>query len=441
MQWDKLLTPMRFGKEELPNMELNLLRSEFQRDYDRLIFSSPFRRLQNKTQVFPLPGSVFVHNRLTHSLEVASVGRSLGNNIAASLAKQNENNPFIYEIGSIVATASLAHDLGNPPFGHAGEKAISEFFLSGKGRFLESRVSEYQWADLTNFEGNANALRLLTHKFNGRRAGGYVLTYATLASMLKYPFNALLRSGKNKYGYFDSESETFLSIVKQTGLIRLSENQSVYARHPLVYLVEAADDISYQIMDLEDAHKLGILSTNEASDLLTAFFDKEKQASFWKKKQQIYREVIDKNEQVAFLRASVINHLVNTTAQIFLENESTILRGKFSGSLVDYLNGTEKQAMKACKEVAWKKIYNHRSVIEIEITGYNVINTLLEEFTRAMFHNSDDYSKKLLSLMPVQYHEDHQSDYAKTRSVLDFISGMTDLYALDLYKLIKGIGF
>jgi dGTPase len=207
-----------------------------------------------------------------------------------------------------------------------------------------------------------------------------------------------------------------------------------------VYLVEAADDISYQIMDLEDAHKLGILSTNETSDLLTAFFDKEKQASFWKKKEQIYREVTDKNEQVAFLRASVINHLVNTAAQIFLENERTILHGEFSGSLVDYLSGTEKQAMKACKEVAWKKIYNHRSVIEIEITGYNVINTLLEEFTQAMFHNSDDYSKKLLSLMPVQYREENQCDYEKIRSVLDFISGMTDLYALDLYKLIKGIG-
>ncbi|MGD9993413.1 MAG: deoxyguanosinetriphosphate triphosphohydrolase [Salinivirgaceae bacterium] len=440
MQWDKLLTPMRFGKEELPNLELNLLRSEFQRDYDRLIFSSPFRRLQNKTQVFPLPGSVFVHNRLTHSLEVASVGRSLGSNIAASLAKHHELNPFIHEIGSIVATASLAHDLGNPPFGHAGEKAISEFFVSGQGIFLKTRVNEQQWADLTNFEGNANALRLLTHKFNGRRAGGYVLTYATLASMLKYPFNALHRTRKNKYGYFDSETETFLSIVKQTGLLKLSETKPVYARHPLVYLVEAADDISYQIMDLEDAHKLGILSTNETSNLLTAFFDKEKQASFWKKKDQIYQQVSDKNEQIAFLRASVINHLVNTVAQIFLENEKTILKGVFSGSLVDYLSGTEKLAMETCKEVAWKKIYSHRSVIEIEITGYNVINTLLKEFTHAMFHNSDDYSKKLLSLLPVQYHEEHQCDYEKARSVLDFISGMTDLYVLDLYKLIKGIG-
>jgi dGTPase len=431
---------MRYGKEELPNRELNLLRSEFQRDYDRLIFSSPFRRLQNKTQVFPLPGSVFVHNRLTHSLEVACVGRSLGNTIAASLAKHHANNPFINEIGSIVATASLAHDLGNPPFGHAGEKAISEFFVSGKGLFLKPRVNEHQWADLTNFEGNANALRLLTHKFNGRRAGGYVLTYATLASMLKYPFNALQRNRKNKYGYFDSETETFLSIVKQTGLISLSESELVYARHPLVYLVEAADDISYQIMDIEDAHKLGILSTNKTTDLLMTFFDKEKQAAFWSKKEQIYREVTDKNEQVAFLRASVINHLISTIAQIFLKNEKTILNGEFSGSLVDYLSGTENLAMETCKEVAWKKIYSHRSVIEVEITGYNVINTLLEEFTQAMFHNSDDYSKKLLSLMPVQYREEHQCEYEKIRSTLDFISGMTDLYALDLYKLIKGIG-
>lgn len=440
MRWETLLTPVRFGKEQLPDLELNLLRSEFQRDYDRLIFSSPFRRLQNKTQVFPLPGSVFVHNRLTHSLEVASVGRSLGNTIAASLLNQHGKNPFIHEIGSIVATASLAHDLGNPPFGHAGEKAISEFFVSGRGNFLKNRVNEHQWADLTNFEGNANALRLLTHKFNGRRAGGYVLTYATLASMLKYPFGALLRTPKNKYGYFDSEAETFLSIVKQTGLLKLSESQPVYARHPLVYLVEAADDISYQIMDLEDAHKLGILTTDETTRLLMAFFDQEQQAGFWKKKEQIYQQVTDKNEQVAFLRASVINHLVNVVAQIFLDNEKTILKGEFTGSLVDYLSETESLAMDACKEVALKKIYSHRSVVEIEITGYNVINTLLEEFTHAMFHNREDYSKKLLSLLPVQYHEKHQCDYEKTRSVLDFISGMTDLYALDLYKLIKGIG-
>jgi dGTPase len=439
MHWDRLLSPVRFGKESAPALEPNLLRSEFQRDYDRLIFSSPFRRLQNKTQVFPLPGSVFVHNRLTHSLEVASVGRTLGSTIAASLIKNNPNNPFIHEIGAIVSTASLAHDLGNPPFGHAGEKSISNFFNEGKGLFLKDRVSPLQWADLTNFEGNANAIRLLTHKFNGRRQGGYVLTYATLASMIKYPFNALERTKKNKYGYFESETETFLQIAQKTGLIPSPENNG-FVRHPLVYLVEAADDISYQIMDLEDAHKLGILSTEKTTALLMAFFDKKTQHRFWEKKEQVYCEVSDKNEQIAFLRASVINHLVNVVAEIFIVNELDIMHGRFKGSLVDYLTGAEKDAMDTCKSVAWLEIYNHRSVIEIEISGYNVLNTLLDEFTSAMFHNTGDYAKKLLSLLPVQYQEKHRNDYEKIRSVLDFVSGMTDLYALDLYKLIKGIG-
>ncbi len=440
MHWDILLSPIRFGKSISPNLEPNVLRSEFQRDYDRLIFSSPFRRLQNKTQVFPLPGSVFVHNRLTHSLEVASVGRSLGNTIAASLSKKHPNNPFISEIGAIVSTASLAHDLGNPPFGHAGEKAISDFFQNGHGMFLKEKVSELQWADLTNFEGNANAIRLLTHKFNGRRNGGYVLTYATLASMIKYPYNALQRTRKNKYGYFETETETVLTIAEKTGLIANPDKRHAFARHPLVYLVEAADDISYQIMDIEDAHKLGILSTEKTTDLLMSYFDKKRHQSFWNKKEQVYQEVTDKNEQIAFLRASVINHLVQVVSELFLNHETAILQGQFEGSLVDYLSGSEKLAMDACKEAAWQEIYNHRSVIEIEITGYNVLNTLLQEYIQAMFHAEGTYAKKLLSLLPVQYQEPHANDYEKTRSVLDFVSGMTDLYALDLYKLIKGIG-
>lgn len=440
MQWEKLLSPVRFGRKQAPLLEPNILRSEFQRDYDRLIFSSPFRRLQNKTQVFPLPGSVFVHNRLTHSLEVASVGRSLGNTIAGELSKKITDLPYIHEIGAIVSTASLAHDLGNPPFGHSGEKAISDYFILGEGVFLQNEVSPQQYADLCHFEGNANAIRLLTHKFNGRRAGGYVLTYATLASMIKYPFSSLHRTKKHKYGYFDSEAQTFEDIAQETGLLLLDKDSRQFARHPLVYLVEAADDISYQIMDMEDAHKLGILSTERTTAMFMAFFDKNSQKKFWKKKEQVYNEVTDKNEQIAFLRASVINHLVKVVADIFLTYESEIMSGVFKGSLVDYLQGAEKDAMIACQHVAWKEIYNHRSVIEVEITGYNVLNTLLDEFTRAMFHNTNDYSKKLLSLLPIQYQEPHQNSYEKIRSVLDFISGMTDLYALDLYKLIKGIG-
>ncbi len=438
MNWEKLLSAKRFGKDSFSGTNNEWMRSEFQRDYDRIIFSSPFRRLQNKTQVFPLPGSVFVHNRLTHSLEVASVGRSLGGRIAASLIKKHSGIEALKEIGTIVGTASLAHDLGNPPFGHAGEKAISNYFINGAGKNLQNKVSSEKWADLTNFEGNANALRLLTHSFNGRRKGGYVLTYATLASIIKYPFGSTMRSPKNKYGFYSSEKEIFLDIAHETGLIAIENGK--FCRHPLVFLVEAADDISYQIMDVEDAHKLGILSTEQTVSLLMSFFNPDEDSSFISKKDSIFKDVTDTNEQIAFLRASVINHLVNNVSTVFLENEERILSGEFPGSLVNYLPETSKQAIKTCGDVAWEKIYNHHSVIEIEITGYNVLNTILNNFITALFDSSADYSKKLLSLLPLQYKEQHADDYSKIRSILDFISGMTDLYALDLYKLIKGIG-
>ncbi|MBI9067055.1 MAG: deoxyguanosinetriphosphate triphosphohydrolase [Salinivirgaceae bacterium] len=437
MHWEKLLSADRFGKETMKPVASEFARTEFQRDFDRLIFSSPFRRLQNKTQVFPLPGSVFVHNRLTHSLEVASVGRSLGNLVSQKLIEKGEKSLLISEIGSIVAAACLSHDLGNPPFGHAGEKAISDYFLKGEGAKYQATISENEWQDLLNFEGNANALRLLTHTFNGRRYGGFVLTYATLASLIKYPYSSINRTKKNKYGYFKSEEETFQKIAKKTELVQID---SVYARHPLVYLVEAADDISYQIMDIEDAHKLNILSTDRTVFLLTSFFDEKEDSWFYEKKAKVFAEVTDKNEQIAFLRASLINLLVNKTSAIFTKNEAKILEGKFTGSLVDYLEGASATALRNCKDTAFKEIYNHRSVIEIEITGYNVLNTLLSEYIRAFFDPKAEYSKKLLTLLPLQYQEQHSNNYEKLRSVIDFISGMTDLYALDLYKLIKGIG-
>ena len=248
MNWQQLISNKRLG-QEVRHPERHDDRSEFKRDYDRLIFSAPFRRMQNKTQVFPLPGSIFVHNRLTHSLEVASVGMSLGNDVARILKQRHPElcGTLFEEIGTIVSTACLAHDMGNPPFGHSGEKAIQAYFREGGGRALQDRISNGFWNDLTHFEGNANTFRLLAHRFHGRREGGFVMTYSTLASIVKYPHSSLCAGKKGKFGFFGFEEEYFRRIADELGMIRLSaEGEPLrYARHPLVYLVEAADDICY----------------------------------------------------------------------------------------------------------------------------------------------------------------------------------------------------
>lgn len=276
MNWNTLISNKRLGQEER-HTERHDDRSEFKRDYDRLIFSAPFRRMQNKTQVFPLPGSIFVHNRLTHSLEVASVGMSLGNDVATAIMEKRPElaRTLFSQIGTIVSTACLAHDMGNPPFGHSGEKAIQTFFSEGKGAFLKGIVSEALWNDITHFEGNANAFRLLAHRFKGRRDGGFVMTYTTLASIVKYPFESSLAGGHGKFGFFNTEKDIYCKIAEDLGITLKSKpgEPLQYARHPLVYLVEAADDICYEIMDIEDAHKLKILSFAETKNLLLGFFD------------------------------------------------------------------------------------------------------------------------------------------------------------------------
>jgi len=441
MDWNLLLSAKRFGQEDQKVQSVADARSQFQRDYDRLVFSAPFRRLQNKTQVFPLPGSVFVHNRLTHSLEVASVGRSLAHGVAEKLKQAHwvEDKELLNELASIVGAACLAHDMGNPPFGHAGEEAISRYFKSDKGSWLKQYLTEEQWLDLTHFEGNANALRLLTHQFQGRRQGGYALTYSTLATLIKYPYSSgASQRGLKKYGYFQAEKETFQQIVTLLGLKKIGDEPERYARHPLVYLVEAADDICYEIMDIEDAHKLKILETGVTKELLLNFFDSS-DTRFAEKSSRVFAEVSDINEQIAYLRAAVIGKLIGESIEIFWQNHDNILSGTFEKGLVDHLQGTAKKAFDTCKKVAIKQIYNHRSVVKIELTGFSVMGTLLDAFCRAVLNPDEGYSRKLLSLVPEQYELTAGGVYQKLLAVVDFISGMTDLYALDLYKDLEGI--
>ncbi len=436
MNWEQMLTSVRFGLEHYHDPAHDS-RNVFQRDYDRLIFSAPFRRMQNKTQVFPLPGSVFVHNRLTHSLEVSCVGRSLGNNVSAFLKKKYNNTiehiEIFDSIGEIVATACLAHDMGNPPFGHSGEKAIATYFSEGKGKELQALLTPEQWSDCVRFEGNANAFRLLTHQFEGRRKGGFVLTYPAIASVVKYPFSSFL-SPKKKFGYLDADKADFEKVVTTLGIPK-REDGCGYARFPLVYLVEAADDICYQIMDLEDAHKLRLFTTQETLDLLFAFFDDERKQHI----QDVMVNVTDSNEQIAYLRSSVIGSLIDACTKTFVENEEKILSGIFEGSLIDHIDERSKSAYKACSKVAVQKIYRSQEVLDVELAGYKIIYMLMEELINAVFHPDKAYSQQLLQRIPSQYNIKATEPYEKIVAILDYISGMTDVYALDLYQKITGM--
>lgn len=437
MNWKQLISNKRFGLEHL-HKHLEDDRTEFQRDYDRLIFSAPFRRLQNKTQVFPLPGSIFVHNRLTHSLEVSCVGRSLGNEIALELIKKHPemNGSNITEIGAIVAAACLAHDLGNPPFGHSGEKAIGTYFSEGNGQKLKNELSYEEWNDITHFEGNANAFRLLTHQFKGRRPGGFVMTYSTLASVVKYPYSSALAGNKQKFGFFISEEDYFKKIADELGLIRLSDDGEPlkYARYPLVYLVEAADDICYQMMDIEDAYKLKILTTEETKELYKGFLTENKRS----RTDEICRMVTDVNEQIAYLRSTAIGVLVKECTKVFVDNEESILQGKFWGTLINNMSSRIREAYKTCSGVAVNKIYCSKDVVDIELAGYQVITTLMDLMIEAVMYPEKAYSKLLIKRVSTQYDISADTLYERILAVLDYISGMTDVYALDLYRKING---
>ncbi len=447
MNWTQLLSSKRLGMEAQHQQRDD--RTEFQRDYDRLIFSAPFRRLQNKTQVFPLPGSIFVHNRLTHSLEVSSVGRSLGNDCSRLLLERHPElaSSHFTEMANIVSAACLAHDLGNPPFGHSGERAIATFFSEGEGRWLRthedqatnSRLTPRQWSDLTHFEGNANAFRLLTHHFEGRRRGGFGMTYSTLASIVKYPFSSELAGEHQKFGFFDAEQADYQRIAAELGIPQQPSPEGTlrYARFPLVYLVEAADDICYEIMDIEDAHKLKILSTADTKELLMAYFDPQRRDEIVR--HLASRGVDDVNEQVVYLRSCVINTLESECVRAFVDNEEAILNATFQGSLIQHISPTPRRAYEACAAASHRHIYHSKPVIDIELAGFRVITFLTGLMVDAVMNPDRAYSQLLMSRVSPQYQIRAPHIYDRILAVIDYISGMTDVYALDLYRKLNGM--
>jgi dGTPase len=438
LNWQKLLSSQRTGQKQLAAQQY---RSAFEQDYDRIIFSHPFRRLQDKTQVHPLPEHDFVHTRLTHSLEVSSVGRSLGKRVGEIVLQRHpelNDNFTLFDIGAIVAAAALAHDLGNPPFGHAGEDAISDFFARHETeRVFKSKVSEQAWTDLTSFEGNAQGFRILNQNRFGLK-----LTYATLGAFTKYPCPSLFRQrdkskrSQKKYGFFETEQPLFRDLAGELGL-RTAEPDVCY-RHPLAFLVEAADDICYSIIDLEDGCSLGLVSFNEARGLFESVISRSKD------KLGKLETLTNKAEKIGYLRALAIADLMEECTTLFLDNESDILTGRFDKALCDECPSAK--ALKQIIKISVDNIYCARSVVEVEAAGHEVLPGLLQEFTTTGIYImegnvSRKYSnlKKLLPTEIVSAIESNKDYYFMLRNIVDFVSGLTDRHAISLYRKIKGM--
>jgi dGTPase len=456
MNWQSLYNSRRTGDPETKEAHPDHIRTSFLRDYDRIIFSSAFRRLQNKTQVFPLPGPVFVHNRLTHSLEVASVGRSLGKWVGDEIAQKykTESEHFTefykYELASVIAAACLAHDIGNPPFGHSGEDAIRTYFSEAENetkKIIGDALTPNQYRDFEMFEGNSNALRTLTHSFNEKEPGGYKLTYATLASIVKYPCTSLEGFKKSvliatkKSGFFDSEIATYEDIARQMHIPRKEGYNHVYARHPFVYLTEAADDICYRVIDLEDAHRLHIVSYDVIKALFFPFFEKEQGYNSLAYLERKLNNINDDNQKVQFIRAKWIGLMVEKLSAVFMDKEHELLAGTLEKSLMKCLSDEDCKCIDRINEYSVKHIYNYQSVVEIEIAGYNVIGSLLKDFIQAVLYPEKTKSDKVIKLVSAQFPITQKREhlYSDIQSVVDFIAGMTDLYAIDLYRKMTGI--
>ncbi len=447
MNWKKLLNDNRLGIKKSSSTSSLDGRSQFQKDFDRIVFSPAFRRLQDKTQVFPLPESDFVHTRLTHSLEVSVVGRSLGNLVGERILERDTRlkKEFTkFHFGEIIAAACLAHDIGNPPFGHSGEDAIAEFFKKGNGKDFEQLIDdEKKWDDLINYEGNAQGFRIITTLQNPDVNGGLRLTYATLGAFTKYPKESFTpetlielkkKKAYKKFGFFQAEKEIFREVAEATGLdYKKNIDDYWWCRHPLTFLVEAADDICYRIMDLEDGFRLSLISFAETEDLMIPLVNKNDLKGYKGR---------DEKEKIGYLRAKAISDLVNELADTFVEEEKNILAGKLEDDLITIIPNAK--TLKKITEVSIDKIYRTRSVVEREVAGYEVLGGLLDTFIHAYNESYEGHlspkNRAIINLLPKRITTAKIDDlYIRLLSITDFVSGMTDSFAVSLFRKIKGI--
>lgn len=443
MQWEQLLSLKRQGDtSKRLRKEQDDTRLGFEVDYDRIIFSSEFRILQDKTQVIPLSKTDFVHTRLTHSLEVSVVGRSIGRLVGKQIL---EKYPHLKEVhgyqlndfGAIVAAACLAHDIGNPPFGHSGEKAIGEYFTSGNGQKYKAYLAQKQWQDLIDFEGNANGFSILTSSREGVE-GALRLSYATLGTFMKYPKESLPKRPTSaicdkKYGFFQQDVSFFQEVAQELGLLVNKELPNVgFHRHPLAFLVEAADDICYTIIDFEDGIKLGLIEEEFALEYLIKLVQK----SIDSKK---YNELTSKEDRISYLRALAIGSLIQDAVRIFMENEEAIMKGDFDVSLMD--KSQYKAQIDDIIKISVNKIYRSKEVIEKEIIGYKVIHSLLDAFLTAYVNkinaNETNYDRLILNLLPQKYQVEKSELYGQLLNICQFISLLTDGKAIELYKIVN----
>ena len=448
MEWSELLSTRRLGRENTEHKSGSVFRTVFQQDFDRIIFSSAFRRLQNKTQVFPFPKSDFIHNRLTHSLETSSVGRSLGNlvgNYVIGKYQELEENFNFSDIGSIVSAACLAHDLGNPPFGHSGEEAISSYFKSDEAKKYLVNLTPNQIADLQNFEGNAAGFRIIsrTPEAQSEIEGGLALTYPTYASFIKYPKGSLPQFKKSqnaslkKYSFFDSEKDVFEKIANELKLEKRNiEGNTFYCRFPLAFLVEAADDICYTLIDYEDGFNEGLLSFKEVEDAFSSLLILE-----WNNLKEQYSRIHDKTSKINYLRSKAINSLINQSADVFISSEKSILKGEFDRSVLDDVPSAK--IVNYIKKDSYNRIYSSDPVIKIEVSGYKALPQLLSVFIDAIFNSDSGHSKRILKLIPDLYlasgRKIFDNDYEILLNITMYIAGMTDKHAVELYKQLNGI--
>ncbi|QIE60902.1 dNTP triphosphohydrolase [Rasiella rasia] len=442
MQWEDLLSLQKQGdtKKRL-RIEENESRTGFEVDYDRVIFSSAFRSLQDKTQVIPLSKTSFVHTRLTHSLEVSVVGRSLGRQVGIAILEKHPHLKTVHgfqstDFGAIVAAASLAHDIGNPPFGHSGEKAIGNYFLHGNGKRFKDALTEKQYQDLIDFEGNANGFKIVTETKNGVD-GGLRLTFATLGAFMKYPKESLPKKPTNhiadkKFGVFQNDTSFFSEVAENLGLIKRGTKGNLsYHRHPLCFLVEAADDICYTIIDFEDGINLGWIPEEIALEYLVNLvkdrLNKEKYAGLSQTK-----------DRLAYLRSLAINTLISEAVTIFVNNEDAILKGEFTASLLDK-SQYQAQISDIIKE-SISKVYQSPEVVEKELAGYQILTTLLDAYTTAFENNANGKLRHYDKLLLRSFNELKipETTYNYLMFCCNHISMLTDGQALQLFQKING---